>query len=62
MKTFVFLSPLAVLPPARAQLTLSRGDYIDRVHAIWTGQIIAVLVALESHPPTVRNLVDAARR
>lgn len=32
---------------ARAQLTLGRDDYRDRVNAIWHGQIIAVLVALE---------------
>jgi ADP-ribosylglycohydrolase len=29
-----------------AQVTLSKADYTDRVQAIWTGQIIAVLVAL----------------
>lgn len=33
--------------PARAELNLTRADYTDRVQAIWTGQIIAVLVALE---------------
>jgi len=33
--------------PARAELTLARADYSDRVNAIWHGQIIAVLVALE---------------
>ncbi len=29
-----------------AELRLSRADYVDRVHAIWAGQIIAVLVAM----------------
>src|SRR5438067_6516373 len=33
-------------PPAPpATLRLSRADYVDRVQAIWTGQIIAVLLA-----------------
>ena len=35
----------AVMAPA-AQLTLSRADYVDRAHAIWVGQIIAVLVGM----------------
>ena len=30
----------------RAQSTLTRADYIDRTQAIWTGQIIAVLVGM----------------
>src|SRR6187549_3322061 len=47
MKKIFFLSLLTFLTPARAQLALSRADYLDRVHAIWTGQIIAVLVALD---------------
>lgn len=38
---------IALMSPARAQLNLTRADYTDRVQAIWTGQIIAVLVALE---------------
>src|SRR3712207_2860146 len=29
-----------------APLTLTRGDYEDRVHAAWLGQIIGVLVTL----------------
>lgn len=33
--------------PARAELALTRAEYTDRVQAIWTGQIIAVLIALE---------------
>lgn len=56
MKTFLFLSLLAALPPARAQLALSRADYTDRVQAIWTGQIIAVLIALEFEHKTASIL------
>ncbi len=33
--------------PALAQLALTRADYTDRVQAIWAGQMIAVLVAIE---------------
>lgn len=35
------------ISPLRAELVLSRADYRDRVDAIWAGQMIAVLVALE---------------
>jgi hypothetical protein len=38
---------VALVTPARAELTLTSADYVDRVQAIWTGQIIAVLIALE---------------
>ena len=44
------------LLPARAELVLSREDYVDRVHAIWAGQIIAVLVALEFEHKTASVL------
>ena len=37
----------ATAAPMRAELTLSRADYVDRVQAIWTGQIIAVLVVIQ---------------
>lgn len=42
---------LALLPPlaasaARAPLKLDRAEYVDRVHALWTGQIIAVLLGM----------------
>ena len=58
MKTFAFLSllGLAMFTPARAQLSLSRADYTDRVQAIWTGQIIAVLVALDFEHKTASVL------
>lgn len=42
----VLTTLLAAAAPLTAQHTLSRADYVDRVNAIWTGQIIAVLVAL----------------
>ena len=29
-----------------AELSLSRAEYVDRAHAIWAGQIIAVLVGM----------------
>lgn len=45
LATLAFL--IGLVSPARAQLSLTRADYTDRVQAIWTGQIIAVLVALE---------------
>ncbi len=37
----------AIVRPARAELNLTRADYTDRINAIWQGQILAVLVALE---------------
>ena len=46
--TFVFahVAPRAERPPARpATLRLTRAEYVDRVQAVWTGQIIAVLLA-----------------
>lgn len=43
----IFALATALVTPARAELTLTRADYTDRVHAIWAGQIIAVLVAIE---------------
>jgi hypothetical protein len=43
----LFLLAIGVALPARAELSLARADYVDRVQAVWTGQIIAVLVALE---------------
>ena len=49
-RSFLFtLSALAatLVAPARAELALTRADYTDRVRAIWTGQIIAVLVTLK---------------
>ncbi|MDO8544807.1 MAG: ADP-ribosylglycohydrolase family protein [Opitutaceae bacterium] len=48
MNRFVLSILLVALAafPVRAQLELSRADYVDRVQAIWTGQIIAVLVAM----------------
>lgn len=42
--------------PARAELALTRADYTDRVRAIWTGQIIAVLVLLEFEHKTASVL------
>ena len=42
-----FLLVHSGLPGAEpSTLVLSRSDYVDRVEAIWTGQIIAVLAAL----------------
>src|SRR5262245_2471056 len=49
MKQIVVLLALAaaLICPVRADLTLSRADYTDRVQAIWTGQMIAVVKAFE---------------
>lgn len=39
-------------PAAQADLVLSRADYLDRVHAIWAGQIVAVLTTIRfEHKP-----------
>src|SRR6516164_6644211 len=43
---FAHVAPRAERPPARpATLRLTRAEYVDRVQAVWTGQIIAVLLA-----------------
>lgn len=47
LSALTLVSALISASPARAELTLTRADYTDRVQAIWTGQIIAVLVVLE---------------
>jgi len=49
MKQIVVLLALAaaLICPVRADLTLSRANYTDRVQAIWTGQMIAVVKAFE---------------
>ncbi|MEO6003903.1 MAG: ADP-ribosylglycohydrolase family protein [Opitutus sp.] len=60
---FVFpvaLASLSAAPTQPAVLTLNRADYVDRVQAIWTGQIIAVLAALpfEHATASVRPIDD----
>ncbi len=46
-RVLIFITALFVAAvPLSAQRTLSHADYVDRLNAIWTGQIIAVLVAL----------------
>jgi hypothetical protein len=42
---FVLLQAL-VASAARAPLEIERADYVDRVHAIWTGQMLAVLLGM----------------
>ncbi|MBI4624115.1 MAG: ADP-ribosylglycohydrolase family protein [Verrucomicrobia bacterium] len=48
MKKTALVAVMAALavPSLPAQVALTRADYVDRVQAIWTGQIIAVLVAM----------------
>ena len=36
----------ALCSGSRAEFVLSRAEYVDRAHAIWAGQIIAVLMAM----------------
>src|SRR5690606_4979947 len=42
---FLFVA-LVAAHSGRAQTPLTRAEYVDRVEAIWAGQIIAVLVGL----------------
>ncbi len=37
---------ICLCSPAGAQISLTRADYVDRVQAIWTGQMIAVIVGM----------------